>query len=211
MAGESKNLLTRTLATSANETMQLYVVYNGHDYRIQLSTLLSLVNKTRLGLDQVNNTSDLDKPLSTATIAELVKKANLADTVTREEWNLFVQQLSRYVTLEQLNNSITLIQQALTEKISVAEAQQLINTALSPITVAITDIQDRLAALEIGDNAYATKAELTSAVTAVEGTITDLDDRLTAYIASNDQRVSTLEARVSTLEENQIIVGPNGW
>lgn len=211
MAGESKNLLTRTLATMANETMQLYVVYNGYDYRIQLSTLLSLVNKTRLGLDHVDNTSDLDKPLSTATIAELAKKANLADTVTREEWNLFVQQLSRYVTLDQLNNSIALIQQALTEKISVTEAQQLINTALSPIKVAITDIQDRLAALEIGDNAYATKAELTSAVTAVEGTITDLDDRLTAYIASNDQRVSTLEARVSTLEENQIIVGPNGW
>ncbi len=211
MAGESKNLLTRTLATSANETMQLYVVYNGRDYRIQLSTLLSLVNKVRLGLDQVDNTSDLDKPLSTAAIAELAKKANVTDTVTREEWNIFVQQLSQYVTLDNLNAAIGLVNQALTEKISAAEAQQLINTALSPINSAITDIQTRLSDLEIGDNAYATKVELSSAVSAVEVIINDLNNRLTLYITSNDQRVSRLESRVSMLEENQIIVGPNGW
>lgn len=211
MAGEGKNLLTRTLATAADDSMQLYVVYNGRDYRVLLSTLLSLITKTRLGLENVNNTSDLDKPISTATQQALLQKVDAADVVSREEWNLFVQQFGNVVSLETLTQAVDSLQLAIQSKASIQDVQTAINAALQPITNALMMLQNDVSSItqQLGD--YATKVELSTAIAAVNSVISSLNMAFMSYMASNDARVSTLEDRVTVLEENQIVLGPHFW
>ena len=68
-----------TQLSQADPDMQFLVVYQGRNYRMGLGDMLSIVEqptKEDLGLGNVDNTSDLDKPLSTATIEALDNKAN---------------------------------------------------------------------------------------------------------------------------------------
>ena len=211
MAGEGKNLLTRTLATAADDSMQLYVVYNGRDYRVLLSTLLSLITKTRLGLENVNNTSDLDKPISTATQQALLQKVDAADVVSREEWNLFVQQFGNVVSLETLTQAVDSLQLAIQSKASIQDVQTANNVALQPITNALMMLQNDVSSITQQLGNYATKVELSTAIAAVNSVISSLNMAFMSYMASNDARVSTLEDRVTVLEENQIVLGPHFW
>jgi len=211
VAGEGKNLLTRTLATAADDSMQLYVVYNGRDYRVLLSTLLSLITKTRLGLENVNNTSDLDKPISTATQQALLQKVDAADVVSREEWNLFVQQFGNVVSLETLTQAVDSLQLAIQSKASIQDVQTAINVALQPITNALMMLQNDVSSITQQLGNYATKVELSTAIAAVNSVISSLNMAFMSYMASNDARVSTLEDRVTVLEENQIVLGPHFW
>lgn len=211
MAGEGKNLLTRTLATAADDSMQLYVVYNGRDYRILLSTLLSLITKTRLGLENVNNTSDLDKPISTATQQALLGKVDATAVVSREEWNLFVQQFGNVVSLEVLTQAVDALQLAIQSKASMQDVQVLVNEALSPITTALSSLQSSVDSLTLQMNSYATKVELSTAIAAVNNVISSMNMAFVTYMATNDARVDSLEQRVTVLEENQIVLGPHFW
>ena len=68
-----------TQLSQADPDMQFLVVYQGRNYRMGLGDMLSIVDqptKEDLGLGNVDNTSDLDKPLSNATIEALDGKAN---------------------------------------------------------------------------------------------------------------------------------------
>lgn len=62
-----------------NETEQFVVAKEGLNYRVALSTLKTIFKTTKveIGLGNVDNTSDLDKPLSTATQLALTKKADV--------------------------------------------------------------------------------------------------------------------------------------
>lgn len=211
MAGEGKNLLTRTIATAADDSMQLYVVYNGRDYRILLSTLLSLITKTRLGLENVDNVSDLDKPISTAVQQALLEKANANDVVSREEWNLFIQQIGNVVSLETLTQAIDTIQLALQSKASIQEVQTMIAAALEPINQAVTMLQHDVTAITDQLNSYATKVELNNAIIAVQDVISSLNMAFVTYMATNDSRVALLDDRVTVLEQNMIVLGPHFW
>jgi len=53
------------------------VVYNGTNNTFKLDTLLALFTKSRIGLDQVDNTSDIDKPVSAATQLILDTKSHI--------------------------------------------------------------------------------------------------------------------------------------
>lgn len=48
---------------------------DGKNYFIQISDILGLIDKSQLQLDQVDNTSDLDKPISLAVAAALAAKS----------------------------------------------------------------------------------------------------------------------------------------
>lgn len=61
------NLLSKNILASLPGNAWLYVVNQGGDFRIQASQLAGLVSKTSLGLDRVDNTRDLEKPISTQT------------------------------------------------------------------------------------------------------------------------------------------------
>lgn len=211
MAGEGKNLLTRTLATAADEQMQMYVVYNGRDYRVLLGTLLSLITKAKLGLENVSNTSDADKPLSTAMQAALAGKVDVGNTVTREEWNLFIQQFSGMVSAEELNTIIASLQTALASKADLQDVQNMVDIAIQPMNTALQQLTLQVNQLSGSMSQYALKTDVNSAIGFVTSTIASLNQAFTDYTASNDARVLALESRVTILEENSIILGPNFW
>lgn len=67
-------------------SMEFPVLYHGANYTIEASLLKTLFTKESIGLGMVDNTSDMDKPISTATqvaiddlIARLNQKANATD------------------------------------------------------------------------------------------------------------------------------------
>lgn len=72
--------------TVVHESMEFPVVFSGENYTIEAKLLRYLINKESLGLGNVDNTSDLDKPISTAVqdaldelFGRLQDKANTAD------------------------------------------------------------------------------------------------------------------------------------
>jgi len=211
VAGEAKNLLTRTLATAPRDEMQLYVVYNGRDYRIQLDTLLSLITKARLGIELVDNVPDMNKPISTAMANALQSKANADSVVTKVEWELFIQQFSGMMTPAELNLIIQNLQAAISSKTTAQETATAINTALAPISLALVQMQGDISTLKQAAGSYATKVELQAAIDHFTTEVARLDTALSQYIISNDNRVQALEQRVKYLEDNGLQFGPNQW
>lgn len=57
-------------------TEEVPVAHQGRNFKFQISKIKSLVTKSDVGLDQVNNTPDLEKPVSTAMHTALNGKAN---------------------------------------------------------------------------------------------------------------------------------------
>lgn len=51
------------------------VAYNGSNYSIRVTDLIRSITKASFGLDKVNNTADIDKPVSTAVSQALAQKA----------------------------------------------------------------------------------------------------------------------------------------
>lgn len=56
------------------------LAYQGVTYKLPLSRIAQLVSVGGLGLDRIDNTSDMDKPVSTATAAALSTKADQSHT-----------------------------------------------------------------------------------------------------------------------------------
>lgn len=59
---------------------QFVLVMDGSNYRVTLNTIKASIGKADLGLSNVDNTSDLMKPVSTAVTQALAGKANLSHT-----------------------------------------------------------------------------------------------------------------------------------
>jgi len=56
------------------------VVYNEDNYSVSLNAIKSIITKIDVGLDQVDNTSDIDKPISIAVQNALNGKADIGHT-----------------------------------------------------------------------------------------------------------------------------------
>ena len=65
-----------TAPADAGSSMIIPVVYKKANYSISLERIASLVDKSSLNINNVDNTRDLDKPVSTATQAALSLKAD---------------------------------------------------------------------------------------------------------------------------------------
>lgn len=65
------NLLSKENAPVLSPNAWLYIVQDGQDFRVQASRIASLVTPASIGLGNVNNTSDQDKPISLQTQAAL--------------------------------------------------------------------------------------------------------------------------------------------
>lgn len=73
---EPKKISQLPVLPEATGSETLPVFYQGTTYQIRLDSVKFFLNKTDLGLGNVDNTSDLDKPVSTATLSALNDKAN---------------------------------------------------------------------------------------------------------------------------------------
>lgn len=81
---------------SGNEEMPVRL--GTENYKVKLSFLSTLINLASLGLDQVDNTSDVNKPLSIAAIAALSGKAPLVHTHPESDVTGLVQDLANITT-----------------------------------------------------------------------------------------------------------------
>ena len=145
----SKNLLQLTALDQALDSDQFYVVRGGNDYRVSLGILLSLVNKALIGLENVDNTSDAEKPLSSAVATALSGKADKGEVVSLEAYELLLQQLQNYVTQAEINTAIDEIWQAINSRMSNAQIEAAINAAVEPFQTALTQIQTQLNELDL--------------------------------------------------------------
>jgi len=171
---QNRNLLQLDELGQAYDSSQLYVVHNGQDYRISLETLLSLITKTRIGLGDVDNTKDVDKPVSNPTQQAITEA--ISDLVGRAEFDALVQSIQTSVGQETLDAAITNINLTLNTKLNQDQVLALINQALMPVNQGLVLLGDalnsamvRIASLEA--RASITQDQLNAAIAMVNESV----------------------------------------
>jgi hypothetical protein len=71
-----------SLLTTATGLEQVSLIFGNQNYRMTLNTFKSILTKQDVGLGNVSNTSDADKPVSTAVLTALLSKADANHTHT---------------------------------------------------------------------------------------------------------------------------------
>lgn len=204
------NLLQLNALTAAPELAEVYVVYNRQDYRMTLATLVSLVTKSSLGLDRVNNTSDLDKPVSAATQTALNLKANVNAVPSIEAFNQLSNSLQNYISLAQLNAAIDQIVTALNNYTTINQVNNAINVALSPVNQSLAQLsselqaqQQRLSQLETLQQNNITRVVLDEAVALVRQ---DTQALINDQAASVNATVSQLTNQINLINQSLTVV-----
>ncbi len=203
------NLLSLTPLTTVQETAEVYVVYDNKDYRMSLATLVSLVTKSRLGLGRVDNTSDLEKPISQQVTAALASKANSDAVPTLEAFTALSTSIQNVVSQDQLNTAITEISQLLQSKLDATQLDTALATALAPITQGMQQITgtlsnhgDRLTALEQGGGGSGTGGiTQTQLDAAIAGANQYTDQTVSALSSSVDQQLLTFSQQLSIINQ----------
>jgi hypothetical protein len=216
------NLLSKDPLITASGQAEVYVVYDNKDYRMSLATLITLVTKQSLGLDKVNNTTDSEKPVSSATAYALATKASVENVPTIEAFNLLAGSLSNLVTQAQLNQAISSVVSSLNNYQTAVQVSQAIEQAVTPINLAISTLSgslneqiQKISNLQNASTGYASKER----VVALENQLTTTDQTLAALSLSFDthaHRAEDIEGLTelvaSMIEEaGTIVIGPNQW
>lgn len=222
MAGDPLNLMSPSIGVldTAPGTGYLYIVHDNMDYRIALATIFGAITNHRAGLDNVDNTSDVNKPVSIAQQAALDLKANTADVVSRAIFDQLVLSLGAYVTQFQLDTILNSLNAAINNKEDKEAVTQKIATSIAPLSNAITVINQRLQTLEGTDlSNVVTNAQLSLALSQLHAAITQetntrvleliepLDIAITTTIQNFNTFKTSTESRLTALES--IIVGGN--
>ncbi len=179
---QNRNLLQLDELGQAYDSSQLYVVHNSQDYRISLETLLSLITKTRIGLGDVDNTKDVDKPVSNPTQQAITEA--ISDLVGRAEFDALVQSIQTSVDQETLDAAIANINLTLNTKLNQDQALALINQALMPVNQGL---------VLLGDALNSALARITS----LEARASITQDQLNAAIAMVNESVDLKLLNVS--------------
>lgn len=229
---ERNNLLTRQVMDTPAEGSWMYVVYDGRDYRLSLAMLLSLVTKQRLGLDRVDNTADIDKPISTLTQQALDAKADRDSVVSLEAFNQLANEFQNYMTSEQINELLNEINQALQNKENTGVIDQKIEDQLSSVRITINQILDRLTAVEVINADIVTHEQLEQRLDFFrQNFLTEVQNATNAILAdltsafqmlqqnfydmeqATDIRLSNMENRIHLLESINcnLQLGPMDW
>ena len=208
------NLLTKDPLEIASLDAQVYVVHQDKDWRMTLGTLIALVTKATLGLDKVDNTSDAEKPISTAQEEALFLKADKDSVPTLQAFELLAGTLQHYVTTEQLTEAIAAVNEAMQPFLNQQQVASLVDQALGPIVQSLqafnmemTGINERIAALEnlnLDDvNEAAVNQIVLSALLPVDQKLIEVDVELTSLnetMASLQQTLSNHRHVVADIE-----------
>lgn len=216
------NLLSKDPLVTAQQSAEVYVVYNNKDYRMSLATLISLVTKQSLGLDKINNTADAEKPVSSPVATELAKKANSGDVPTKEAFDALAARMSNVVTQQELNTAIQSVVTAMNSLPTMAAVNTAISQALAPINLSISSIAtsleeqiQRISNLQEASINYASKAALQNLqeqLTVTESTLAALSDSFTGHSHSAES-ISGLSEMVAELVASSanVITGSTQW
>lgn len=201
------NLLSKNPLTQAQETAEVYVVWNQQDFRMSLATLVSLVTKAKIGLGNVDNTSDANKPVSVAVAAALEGKVNTGTVPTLEEFNALAASLQGLVTLEQLNTAINQVVDAMNGYVTGVEVDTAIAVAVQPITQTLQTLSDsiqsnidRITALEQGGMVGIDQTQLSTAITfAIQTADQNAADRDTVLLTDITTQLTAINQALGLL------------
>lgn len=120
-----------------------YVVNDNKNYHAYADSILALIqdyiNRTTLGIDRVDNTSDANKPISTLVAAALADKAASVDL------DALSAQISGLVTEVKHNDDVGLLWQAINSAVGLTPEQvsQMVETVTGPIVIDVETIKLR--------------------------------------------------------------------
>lgn len=115
----SSKISQLNLFTTISGEEDVLIAAEGSNWRVKLKDMVKTINKVSLGLDQVDNTADIDKPISTATQIALNNKAPSSHT------HSILQVNGLNDTLTQINSTISAMGQALSNKTDVGHQHQV--------------------------------------------------------------------------------------
>lgn len=232
MAGDPLNLMSPSIGVldTAPDTGYLYIVHQNTDYRIALATIFAAITNHRFGLENVDNTADINKPISLLQQAALDLKANTSDIVSRTLFDQLVVSLSEYVTQVQLDSILASLNLAISSKEDKSAVTLAISAAITPLSNALIMVNQRLDVLELnsGSNGV-TSADLSQAITQLHLAITQetnmrvleltepLSLAINAQISEFNAFKIAAEARMTNIENiinqggSNISIGPLEW
>lgn len=204
------NLLSKAPLLTPDENAEVYVVYDNKDYRMALGTLISLVTKSRLGLENVDNTSDADKPISIATAQALSNKADRGDVVSKSDFDALAATLQNYIGIDQLNAAIANITTVLNRYTDVNKVAQMIAEATEPITSSISQIVATLQSQQLSIQALQLEQANLAIKSEVDTSIANAIEPVSNQVALLNQQITALTTTVSLLNDqliNKVDVG----
>lgn len=182
----------------------LYVVHQNKDYHMLLGDVVDLIhlyiNRETLGIDKVDNTSDMEKPISILQGEEFARLGNLiqelqqtkADTdkvPTLIQFNALVEEVADCVRkipyAQQIQEILDMI--AAIRSWTEAEINQLIDIKIQPINQAIVEINAALAELP---NIYLTIDAFNIYTAAMAQEILGINN----VLSNHETRVTAIEA-----------------
>lgn len=229
---EPKTLLTRPITNAKDPLGWMWIVSENKDYRLSLGTLLSFVTAASIGLGEVDNTRDQDKPISTATQAALNLKADLDVVATKQQFDALAAELQNYVPLTVLNQALSNINDALASKATPAQVAAMISDALLPINQALQALANRIQVIEDGNSPkIVNQTQLANAIgalqtsiaalidskiaTAVDPILLSITNHISEYIGfrnATNASLADLQDQINNLDlGGNLILGPNDW
>ena len=229
---EPKTLLTRPITNAKDPLGWMWIVSENKDYRLSLGTLLSFVTAASIGLGEVDNTRDQDKPISTATQAALNLKADLNIVATKQQLDALAAELQNYVPLTVLNQALSNINDALASKATPAQVATMISDALLPINQALQALANRIQVIEDGNSPkIVNQTQLANAIGALQASIAALIDssiatavdpillsitnHISEYIGfrnATNATLADLQDQINNLDlGGNLVLGPNDW
>lgn len=182
----------------------LYVVHENKDYHLLLGDVVDLIkvyiNRNTLNIANVDNTADIDKPISRAQAEEFDRvgqaiallaenKANKNEVPTLTQFNALVEEVADCVRqtpyAEQIREILEMI--AAIHSWTESEINQLIDIKITPIVEAVVEINAELAELP---NIYLTINAFNVYVNAMAIEITGIN-----------QQINNHETRITAIEE----------
>lgn len=184
-----------------NGAEETVVAFQGHTHRLKLSNLVAILpipTKAQIGLGNVDNTSDLAKPVSAATQAALDLKANASHTHSEAEvigllatLTGFATQISGVVDQVQalgaqvfgLNNTVASQGARLTATEAVANGAA---SALTSLGNRVNSAEGSIIGLQASNTAILSQI----------GTINALITSMTTELADHESRIDILEQEI---------------
>jgi len=167
------------LASTA-DGIKILVTYNGQTHLLSLSEIKALITKEKIGLGNVDNTSDLDKPLSTAAIAALADKADGSHTHLTSDIDGLDTAISDILArLDNYDGSIqeiTAIQTALVDLQNQLNNHQHNISDVDGLDIVVNNYNQMSVDLTALTNAVST---LLTSVTAIQTTVNQIQGSLT--------------------------------
>lgn len=195
------------------ESAIFYVVLGSGDYQISWATLLQTINKTRLGLANVNNTADSDKPVSTAQQQALDLKANSNDVPTNSQFTQLTQTVSQKLDIDTYNLFVDTVNEALFRKLTTESFQLWLTENFVPLYEQNGQLAINLSALiqDLSTN-YTTTTGMGLAISsAVQSTLDEVNTRISAALTPISQQISAnLQTVMGMIAEDRAVLQSHG-